>query len=283
MSTIHVFETTIDDPDQLERINIHVETLDDVSTKIAHGTYAVFRTYPGGTTFRLERHLNRMRSSAQMLESPFPATNSQLREAIAQAYQLAAFPLARVKLTVPYDDPNKILLALEAFQPPPLPYYKQGVQVALVPYARQAAKAKDSRFIEKRDDMKTGLDADTYEVMWHDDHGYILEGSSTNFYAVMGNTLYTAGSGILEGISRSVLLEVAERFLDVRLEALHIDQLPLIEEAMLTSSSRGVMPIVKVGEHAVGTSHIGPYYQRLAAAYHDQIERELESLRPTQE
>lgn len=278
MPNILIYEANGSSPEAVKKVDVYVASLDEVSTKVGHGTYAVFRTYPGGTTFRLDRHLNRMRSSAQLLESEFTLNNHQLKQAIGQAYHKAEYPLARIKLTVPYDAPGKIIIAIEPFQPPPLPYYKRGVKVGLVPYSRNEAKAKDSRFIEERQVLKADLDEDIYEVMWYDDAGYILEGTSTNFYAVLNDTLYTAGDGVLEGIARSVVLEVTQRFLPLKLEALHISQLGDIREAMLTSSSRGVMPIVKVGDTIVGDGEVGTYYQRLAAGYHDQIERELESL-----
>ena len=83
---------------------------------------------------------------------------------------------------------------------------------------------------------------------------------------------------MLEGVARSILLDVAPGVLPVTLTAPHVDQLPLITEAMLTSSSRGVVPVVEVGGERIGTGRPGPLTLQLGAAYDARVESLLEPI-----
>lgn len=46
------------------------------------------------------------------------------------------------------------------------------------------------------------------KVLLADEEGHIFEGMSSNFFAIIGGSLYTAGEGILKGTVREVALEV---------------------------------------------------------------------------
>jgi branched-chain amino acid aminotransferase len=81
-----------------------------------------------------------------------------------------------------------------------------------------------------------------------DENGYMLETMTANFYAILDGVLYTAGEGMLHGISRMIVLEVAEGVLPIIHQALHIDQLLRISEAFFSSSSRGIVPINRIDE-----------------------------------
>jgi len=280
MPPITIYKTHPSTSPTLTELQADVDNLDAVSTQVAHGVYAVFRTYTGGTTFRLDAHLNRMRNSAALLNNPFPLTNAEIREALAQAYSLSGIPMPRFKITVPHSEPDALVIALEPFTPPPPDVYANGVIVGLAAYTRQQATVKDSRFIEDRDEIKSGAGQDAYEVILYDPQGNILEGTSSNFYAALNGELYTANRDVLEGIARSVLIEVAPLVLPLRLEPLHISQLSSITEAMLTSSSRGVVPINQIGEHIVGDGTPGPLAKQLANAYDARITSELEPFTP---
>ncbi|HLV44478.1 MAG TPA: aminotransferase class IV, partial [Aggregatilineales bacterium] len=139
------------------------------------------------------------------------------------------------------------------------------------------AEAKDSRFIERRREL-IERQPGVYEVMLHDAQGAIREGTTSNFYAIIDGTLRTAGEGMLQGIARSILLEVAPRILPVEFVAPCVDELSRAAEAMLTSSSRGVVPVVEVGEIRIGTGRPGPLTTRLGEAYDRQVEAELEPI-----
>jgi branched-chain amino acid aminotransferase len=82
----------------------------------------------------------------------------------------------------------------------------------------------------------------------------------------------SAESGILEGITRAVVLDLAKRSgLQVVEGLLDLSEIDSASELFLTSSTRGVVPIVRVSGKAVGDGKPGPVTRQLMAAYDQQI------------
>ncbi len=96
----------------------------------------------------------------------------------------------------------------------------------------------------------------------------ILEGSSSIFYGIRGRTLITAEDGVLEGITRAILYELASA-MDFELDrrGLRLDELASLDEALLTSSTREVVPVTQVGGTIIADGKPGPITSQLATAY----------------
>jgi branched-chain amino acid aminotransferase len=82
-------------------------------------------------------------------------------------------------------------------------------------------------------------------------------------------------SGCLPGITRAVVLEDAARLgLAAIQQSLSLDELLDADEAFLTNSVMELMPLVRIGEHAIGDGRPGPVTRRLMAAYRELVEAE---------
>jgi len=275
MSTITIFHAT---NGELELLPVQASSLDDATLQTGHGVYAVFRVYPGLRVLHLGRHLERMRESAALLGQPYALADEWLRAVLRRAMQASGLADARVRITVPYTDPGTALIALEPFERPDPTLYAQGVRVGLAQYRRERARVKDSRFIEKRIELQRALGDGFYEILLQDEQGCILEGTSSNFYAVLDGALFTAAEGVLWGVARRLILEEAPAILPVRFQPVRVEDLPHLSEAMLSSASRGPVPIVAIGDQIIGAGQPGPVFAALRAAYDARVERELEPL-----
>jgi len=264
--------------DRLTRLDVEADTLDEATLKTGHGVYTVLRVYPGRRVLRLGHHFQRMRKSAALLEQPYPVADEWLRVMMRRALDASGLELCRIRLTVPFSAPDTALIALEPFAAPPAEMYERGVKVGLVNARREQPLAKNSQFIERRREIEATHADGCYEYLLCNGEGRILEGTSSNFYAVLEGTLRTSPEGVLHGIARGILLDVAADVLPVRLEPIRRDDLPRITEAMLTSASRGIVPIVQIEAAPVGGGVPGPIYRQLRAHYEAVVERELESL-----
>ncbi|MCC6905204.1 MAG: aminotransferase class IV, partial [Anaerolineae bacterium] len=241
--------------DELHQLPIEADSLDEATRSTGHGVYAVFLVYEGLYAVHPDDHLDRMRSSAALLGQPFPRSNTWLREACRRAVSASGIAAPRIRITVPHDNPECAIIAVEPFTPPPAHFYSEGVAVGLVQHARVFARAKDSRFTESRAELFRDQPTDVYEVMLYNIAGEILEGASSNFYGIMDGVLCTADEGVLAGIARSMLLKAATQVLTVRLKPISITDLPYLSEAMMTSSTRGVLPVIRVGSILIGDTH----------------------------
>lgn len=104
--------------------------------------------------------------------------------------------------------------------------------------------------------------------------GEILEGFSSNFFAVMGGRLYTAGTGVLEGVTRNIVLAGARTIVPVSLQPVRVADLARVSEAFITSSGRQVMPVRQIDAVVIGDP--GPVTKQLSLWYHDQVMRAAE-------
>ena len=263
--------------DTVEVLPLQADSLDQASLQIGAGVYTVFRLYPQGRVLRFDFHFSRLQRSAELLGIHFILTEPWLRQAIRLAIAQSGIPMPRLRLTLPASDPESVVIALEPFQPPPAYVYEEGVKAALVRGTRQLPEAKDTAFIAARQAL-FGQYPGVYEVLLCDDQGFILEGLTSNFYAVLRGSLRTAGTGVLNGTARSLLLEAAPSLLPVVRQPINVSELPHLAEALLSSASRGVVPVVQIDDRSIGSGEPGLLTRQLMQAYHQRLEQELEPL-----
>lgn len=245
------------------------------------GVYSVLRTFGHNRFLYLEHHLARTVTSMRLLGWDYDLNEERLRQAIHTI--CTAYPFAEMRLRIDIlAEPvpaagveSRELLALMPFVPLPATYYTEGVSVGLasgVGRANPRIKTADFANVRKR---YAGREIKDYEELMVNDQGEILEGLSSNFYAVTDGRLHTAGSGILEGITRKIILDLATQLnISVCLEPVRIEQLARLQEAAISSSSRGWLPVVKIDEQMIGDGRPGPVSQQMITAYNSFVERE---------
>jgi branched-subunit amino acid aminotransferase/4-amino-4-deoxychorismate lyase len=111
-----------------------------------------------------------------------------------------------------------------------------------------------------------GRDAD--EGLWLNSRGHLAEGCASNLFVVRGGSLFTPSErdGILPGVVRGLVLAAARRLgLPVHEGRLRLPRLERAAEAFLTSSVRGVRPLVRFEGRPVGRGEPGPLTRRIAA------------------
>ena len=185
----------------------------------------------------------------------------------------------RLRISVPANTPDEMILSIEPFQPPAAALVQNGVTcITSAAASRQNPAAKSSEWMHERLTLASVMPAGIYETFLLDGKGYILEGMSSNFYAVKNDELYTAGSGILAGISRRIVFEVCKGIIPLRLEAPHVNDVNIFDEAFLTSSSRGIIPVVAIDGIVIGAGQVGAKTIALRDAYEHWVSRHLEEL-----
>jgi D-alanine transaminase len=115
------------------------------------------------------------------------------------------------------------------------------------------------------------------EAWFVDRNGQVTEGSSSNAWIVSRDgkvVTRPADSGILRGITRTVLLEV------IKAEGLDLEERPFTREeafgareAFLTSASQVVIPVVRIDDRPIGNGAPGLIATRLRAQFHSHAEQ----------
>jgi branched-subunit amino acid aminotransferase/4-amino-4-deoxychorismate lyase len=77
--------------------------------------------------------------------------------------------------------------------------------------------------------------------------GNILEGVTSNFFAVICGKVYTAEENVLPGITRIFILQKCQELgIEVVRAPLHSSQIPKFEEAWLSSTTKEIVPVVQI-------------------------------------
>lgn len=242
----------------------------------------------GGTVFALDEHLDRLLAGARRLGWHLGAGRAELAAAIP-----AAAEAVRASGLLPPRAPLRVRLtvacAAEWWEGAPPDRFD--VLVSAVPYrpdetaARRGWRAKTVRFrLDPRHPL-AGLKSGNYwpyrlaraearasgadEALLLTIDGLVAEGSVANVFIFEGERLLTPplACGILPGVTRSAVLSLAERLgIPVAEEAFPPGRLLGADEAFLTNSLVGIVPLVAVDGWPVGDGRPGPCTARLAAA-----------------
>lgn len=241
-------------------------SLDAQSLELPDGVYTTLRTYGGTGIVGLGDHLRRLADSRALLGAPCELDLGWLRAGLRAVLAAAPWPEVRLRLTVPLGC-DEAWVGVEPFAPYPASLYSDGARCATSALARETPRAKSTRFIAPASSARKASEPGVHELLLVDARGRILEGSSSNFFAVLDGELRTAGEEVLAGVTRGIVLALARSLLPVREEAVTVGELGACSEAFITSSSREVMPVVEVDHRPIGDGRPGPVARELGRRY----------------
>jgi len=247
----------------------------EASAVLPQGAYTTLRTYNGGrSVLRLSHHLARLSDSSTPGDGP-GFDGAEVKAGLARAIAAAGRGESRLRLT--HAGP-RLFVAVEPLEPLPEALYREGVWCVSVAHHRDVPKVKDTRFIATARSAYEALPAGAHEGLMIAEDGTVLEGLSSNFFAVREGILHTEDTRVLPGITRGIVLELARGLLPLATGAVRLDQIEELSEAFLTSVSRGVLPVVRVDRATVGDGRPGPVVREMARRFDALVEREAEPL-----
>lgn len=272
--------------ERLAADGIHVSARDRGFT-LADGVFETMRARRG-VVFRLDRHLARLERSLDVLQIPQPA---DLRAWIAAAITGGSED-ASVRLTVtrgpapggvaiPRAVTPTVVIAVNPMPGFPSAIYESGLS-AHVPSGRRnerslTAGLKTLAYTDAVVGMIEAGRAGADEALFLDTDGHCSEATSSNLFAWTGSVLLTppVSCGALPGITRATVMELAAaQGIDVAERAFTLDELFGANEAFLTSSLRGIAPLVRVDGRAIGSGAPGPRTRALSSAYATLVDSE---------
>jgi len=259
-------------------IQTQAKTLDEITRELPQGFYTTFTTLCAGTkVLGLHMHLQRLYVPAMEQGIDPSVDEPALRKRIAELAKMKLPKESRMRLILAKDN-GIIYIVIQSFEPHSKQIYTNGVKVVTAELARQAPRVKDTGFISSSISQRRQVGRDVFEVLLTKD-GKILEGMTSNFYAIKGKTLVTAQRGILLGVTRRVILRLARgQGMSIRVAYRAPSVNEKFDEAFLTSSSRGVVPIISIDNESVGQGRVGRFTKQLSAAYDAYVLAKAESI-----
>lgn len=250
------------------------------------GVYEVLRTY-NRIPFLYDRHMRRLRQSAERLMLDLPFDDATLLQWIEQTMAAAGElteAYIRVLVTrgvgeLTYDlsatpTPTVVVIA-KPFEPLPPEHYQNGMRLALVDTLRNHPRSvnpliKANNLLNNALAIRAAQRVGGEEALMCNYRGEITECAMSNFFLVRGGAVLTPPSdaGMLEGVTRAFIFELARELgVEVREETLLPIDLESADEMFITSTTRGVSPVVNVDGRPVGSGKPGPITSRLIERY----------------
>lgn len=242
------------------------------------GVYTVSNTYNRTQTLLLDAHLDRLEDSARRERISLAYDRSQLKAALRALILEADYGDVRFRISAAAAAPAEMILSIEPYQPPSPSLIANGARCQTSRAIRKNPASKSSGWMHRRRALEAAKPAGIYEVFLLDTQGNLLEGASSNVYVLLDGALHTAGSGVLAGVSRLILREVCAGIVPLRMQAANMADIDRFSEVFLTSSSRGIIPVIELDGKAIGDGTVGPITLALREAYQHWVEAHLEEL-----
>jgi branched-chain amino acid aminotransferase len=254
--------------------------VDDLSILRGFGVFDFLRTY-GGRPFHLKDHLARLKRSAELIGLKVGRPLSEIADIVGETLRRNGHAEANIRIVVtggsspdcflPAGRP-RLLVLVTPLTPLPETWQQDGVGIVTIPYSRYLPNAKSINYIPAIHAMQDARRQGAVEALYVKPDGRVTEFTTSNLFAVIDGRLLTPETDLLPGITRQVVLDLdlplPAQIGDLTLEALHG-----AEEVFLTSSTKEVVPVVRIDRRPVANGRPGKRTRETMARFRDYTER----------
>ena len=250
------------------------------------GVFEGLRSY-SGRVFRLNAHLDRLWASARAICLEIPMSKDRMAQAVLDTLAANDLEDGYIRLVVTRGagtlglDPNKcsnpqIIVIADTISLYPKEYYEHGLRIVTaatqrIQTAALSPRIKSLNYLNNIMAKLEGLQAGCVEALMLNHKGEVAECTGDNVFVVRSERLLTPppDAGILEGITRAAVIELAEKEgIDCRETTLTRHDLYTAEECFLTGTAAEVIPVVEIDGRPVGEGTPGSITRKLKDRFH---------------
>ncbi|RCW83709.1 D-amino-acid transaminase [Phyllobacterium bourgognense] len=272
---------------QHSEAGIHIE---DRGYQFADGVYEVCEI-ARGNIMDMTRHLDRLNRSLSELKISWPMARKALQIIIKEVvrrnrvhdglvYLQITRGVARRDHVFPSPDTPPAIVVTAKRTSPAVSSARaaKGIKVITVPENRwERVDIKSIGLLPNVMARQQAKDQGAQEAWFIDSDGIVKEGAATNAWIVTKDGVLVtrpAESGILRGITRTTIFDVAERLgLKIEERGFSVDEAKKAKEVFMTAASTVVMPIVAIDGESVANGHPGTTTLSLREAFFDIAEK----------
>jgi D-amino acid aminotransferase len=249
----------------------------DIGILRGYAVFDVMRT-ANGKPFLIKEHYSRLEKSAQKLKLKLPFSALAFEEKITKLIKLNKIKEATIRTVVTgglsrdafsMGEKPTVYITLEKLHAFPDEAVKKGAKVIVLENSLREPGAKATlNYIEAVgfQDMKNKCNA--HEILYIK-NGKVLECSTSNIFIVKNGKIITPKDGILCGTTRDLVIKLAGPEFKIEEKEISEKELFQADEMFLTATSKGVVPIVKVGNKKIAGGKIGPITKKLRGIYEE--------------
>lgn len=245
--------------------------------------YAVFdflKTYEHHRPFKLQEHVDRLFRSAELIGLVIPWSKDQVIAWVHETLAANESPEEKsIKIIITGGVSNSMVTTVEPtiliLIDPAVVYpphnYDEGVGIITVKHERDNFAAKSNNYIEGVKQTQIAQAQNAVEPVYYSDT-QVFEGSNSNIFALINNQLVTPASHCLEGITRSVLLEILRLDIPVVARDFTHQELMQAQEVFLTGSGKEITPVTTINGVSVGDGKVGPVTKEVMVQFYDYVQ-----------
>jgi len=246
------------------------------------GVFEGIRAY-NSRIFRLDQHVERLYRGAKAIALDIPLTPEELKDVIIETVRRNELRDCYIRVVVsrgvgdlglnPMDchTPATIIVIASHISLYPREVYEQGLELITCTTRRNLPSAlnpeiKSLNYLNNILARIEVVQAGAHEGLMLNHLGYVAEGTGDNVFIVRGGVLRTppAHIGLLEGITRQVVLELAEGMdLPAREEEITLYEVYTADECFLTGTAAEIVPVARCDQRVIGDGKPGPITKRL--------------------
>jgi D-alanine transaminase len=266
----------------LDQATIHIE---DRGFQFADSVYEVIACL-GGNFLDLMPHLQRLEHSCHEIGIHLPCSLDELEKLVQQLYAKNALDDAAVYIQVtrgiaprshlvnPSITPTLVMTLRELPAPSDEKVACGATAITLRDFRWGRCDIKSTALLASVMGKLEGSARGADETFWMDEGDHLLEGCSTNIFAVINDTLVTQplGHRILGGIMRDMVLRIAIR------ENIEVQERPWkltednLSECMMSSTTNALLPVCQIDGNPVGDGKPGPVAGTLRRLILDELD-----------
>jgi branched-chain amino acid aminotransferase len=255
------------------------------------GIYETLRSY-NGKIFLLQKHLARLKQSAEAIALTLPLSLDELGDALRESITVNKLQDAYIRIQIsrgPGDiglDPAlcpapTTVIVTKPFHDYPREHYENGVSLSVVQTRRNHPLAlspaiKSTNFLNNILAKIESLRAGAYEGIMLNWKGYVAEGTISNIFIARRGVITTPGldAGILEGVTRDLVLHLARTSgIKTRESLIRPKDLLHADECFITNTTIEVMPVASIDGSLIGNGRPGAMTRTLLQAYRREVQR----------
>lgn len=238
------------------------------------GLFETMRSYQGRIVY-FDAHLERIKQSSRLLGIDSAYSQAELKKIIKKTGALNKNKDACVRLSLYKTKDGAITLVVaRKYQPYGPGQYREGLKVCISSF-RQGQDSFLSRLkttnylfyqLAYQEAKKKGFE----EAVIMNNRGYLCEGARTNLFFVKNKQIFTPSleCGCLDGITRRVIFDLAKKHhLKIYAGKFTPPELYAAEEAFLSNSLMGIMPIASLEREQIGKHRPGEISSFLIQRY----------------
>ncbi len=241
------------------------------------GAFDFMRTY-AGKPFCLRAHLERLEASTRKIGLQFPWKMDALVQLVMETLSRNSHKESNIRVIItggsspdfmnPQGNPRLIIM-VSKLPDMPAGWYSDGIHIITHMAERALAGAKSINYVQAALALEAARKQGAQEAIYTAPQGLVLEGTTSNIFAIKASSLITPGKGILPGITRQVILDLAQSDFSVEIRDVFLSELITSDEIFICGTNKGIVPVVKVDDTFIGTGKPGPGTRRLIQRFPD--------------